>query len=1827
MKYFFFFLYLIHTILYNLVTNEDLEHNNPFSVKLGYDEVAVFLDNYITIYDSQRNNKTQHPISTSVSDVCISGKEKAGIYFNSLYYTSCRTDPSTDSDPFNFFVRICPRNLPEPPECTDIGNFGIFKNSTIKFFKVPLDEDFVGLAYNFGNTFYLYYFKGKEIYRNGNFTKSQIGNFDCLFNNFLQRTICVFGEKSADGTTIIPRLNIFNFGDQESEYLGLKRCSNYYSQKIRGYTNSLQPYSDIFFYYFVDVHHNAYVKLIKLHKDVELRIDDKNCHQIMIQCRAEYYNYDLAENEFMGYNVFSCVDYEDDQRKIKIVIFKIDVVTDNITFYNGASELIPNYKYPTDSTGKRYSMINFVVLKESLSYGFLSFREDDTKASYIIINQPSCNPFPTDNQERRGDNKIGTFQEKVNISFSENIINDGFDNAQVKIVNYSNEIYVNPHDKTLVDVKSNYYNIDSYLFYFKVKNDYFESKICTGIIKVEDNGCFENCKTCFDTNSTSVYEQKCRECKIGYYEMERYPEDTYVGINCCKENDNCPVNYYFSNNKFKKCHQACLTCNGPSDSKCLICYNLKELDEKFSEKKSEIESHRGLLNSSYYYLHNGRCIQDRIKYYYPDDSSGSYKSCYDSCLYCSGYKDGNNHKCTECDTVNGYFFLDKIYSDNCYSREDLNKMGRPNYYKETNTTFSMDYWKKCYDTCKTCEDYGLNRCTECKIDKYPKCSNKDDTYKECFSNPPDTSYYLDKSRRCYMKCSSKCKSCDKEPEEGIDNCKECVDGLKLLNKNCESDCPDGYYDFENKCVSQCPDHTETRPKLCRLCTKESENKCIYLGEKTELADYKGKCTSCDYEYTYNIFKANEEFQILDDCYQDCSSCSQRGTTTRMNCILCKDSKYVVKETGNCVESGITIDYHYQNDATRSYEKCYETCKTCHEPGDVVHHHCDSCKDNYQFDPSTSGNCVEFCQFYWYIDPVTQQFTCTTEEKCPSNLPYFTEINKGCVEECSAVISNGARFFYRYKDKCVPKCPENSMEDNLLYACHSLDDVDDMFTHMSNYISQGSSAENLLVYSSDHKKYFHIFNTTKIGKETYEKDANNIGTSIVDLSNCIATLKQIYGLADNAVLYIGILDVIRDDTSAPQFEYTIHNHLGTKLDINLCKNNEVKIIKSLNHSNSLSLAKDILANYNYDIINYDKDNPFFCDVCATFDYDRLDSYDVLLDDRFSYYYNNQDYYFCEDNCDNQLTKVNLTTSRVECVCTGATNSESYQKQNFNKYQKFTQNCKDSYMQYFKCAKNVFNKNLFKNNVGNYLALTFIVSQVGSVLLFNLFSKKPMMSHIHDVLIKRNKKDFEKDSQDSYSHSGSSNSGSGSRSYSRSGSSRSGDSRSNSESGSGSGSESQSMSRSDSPSGSKGGSKSDNKSNNKSEKNNASKAASGRGSKSNPPPKSQKTKYAFVSIDNKENNNNNDNDIFNLKIEKEEDNDNKVNEVNTTNNEDNKSNAMTNKNAPNPIGEKYAKRYINNRSDYLDNSYREGSYNFDLPKQKKKKKNDDDDESEEEEEEEEEENNENNGENNGENNNNGNNGPNNATGNAKNKPKKKGKKNNELPPAVIPVKTELEKFKDESKKFKKFTFFELYWFIIRKKHRIISLFYKKDIYDLFPIKFSLLILSLTIDLFITTIFIFEFEIRKLFEQKMHIDYIYAIFMGLFCTILSTVIMRIVDYLMEYRMNFKKYEILQKYENDHSNYFNSLNNMIKGFKQKMIIFYVINFIFSTFTWYIVSSFIGTYYNTRNTWGIMIGINIGLSIIFPFIYYFVAVLLQYKGIHKDNFKLYNFGMIMLKI
>ena len=386
--------------------------------------------------------------------------------------------------------------------------------------------------------------------------------------------------------------------------------------------------------------------------------------------------------------------------------------------------------------------------------------------------------------------------------------------------------------------------------------------------------------------------------------------------------------------------------------------------------------------------------------------------------------------------------------------------------------------------------------------------------------------------------------------------------------------------------------------------------------------------------------------------------------------------------------------------------------------------------------------------------------------------------------------------------------------------------------------------------------------------------------------------------------------------------------------------------------------------------------------------------------------------------------------------------------------------------------------------------------------------------------------------------------------------------------------------------------------------------GKNKNSNPPKKPEK----FTSDENIKDNNDIYNSNANTKYIT-------PNDINNKNKDEQKINKIENKGAPKPISQRYARRFIQNRKDYIDNSYREESYDFDLSKiPKDKRKIIEDEEDNEEGEEEGEKENENKDENEEKNNNEG------KEDEKVKDDNKSNKKSDKLSAEALAAKKEKEEFKEEIRRFKKLKFIDLYWFILKKRHRIISLFIKKDVYDIFSIKLSLLILSYTIDIFITTLFFFDFEIRFLFHEKKHIDLYYIIFMGLIDTLTSTVLMRVVDFLIEFRKKFKKFEREEKFEKN-KNYYDLLNNIVNSLTRKIIIYYSINFGFSLCVWYIVSAFIGTYRYTKLTWGIIIGFNFVLSNIFPFIYYLIIVSLQYNGIHNKRFKLFKFAMIMLKI
>ena len=1784
-----FFIKISYSLLIINPNPDSLSGNYPFSIKKesGSNEAIVFMDNSINIFDisqastgplSQLDIPTPLPYPYIVPQ-CISREENGGIYYNGYFFTSCLKSANSNEFQIKVYEIIGTNLLNAIFQSNDYS----FSSGSIRFFKNSVSE-LIGVAWLNNGEFHMV---NLDMAFNVNYKHYPVSHMardtDCLFIIKHSRIVCLFGIELSGKYDC--SVNIFTYDDGGSFVSNFKTwyiCTNHLSRKVRGDTDNNID-SDLFYYYYVDTDNDAFIVPMRLVNPITIEVG--SVFKVMSGCDDNQHSFDMAEDKFLGYNVFVCVEYRF-KKRIKIQLFKIE--DNQIIFYENRDVYNP-YEFKNGCSSE-ISMINFVVLKSTLNFGFLSYKCIVEGGMYTIFNQPTCIDYlPAMMPYNLYQNKA------ITLNFIDVIQNDNYRGAKVEIVstNPGMEVVVQDNGIDIVFTSIDYYT-GTLSFTFKVKNDYYESEPCTANILV--NNCFQNCRTCSDP-SDNFFQQKCEGCKFNTYEINNFPLS--YNDNCCEKDVDCR-NYLYLNsdtNKYEICSTECLACD--EQNNCLTCYNERGLNEYYPNEQNYIKQIKEpTIPAIFYYWENTehkKCVnKDGVNYIYLDVDTLTYMDCYPSCEKCNAAGNEENHNCQSCNEGSLYFHKENIYSSNCYKKEEVphNYFLDTSSYSPTESTQSR-FWRVCSTLCFSCDGPDQDECTFCVTGAYPKCEEKTNTNYECYDSLPQQNYFFNPDKNCYEKCDPNCQTCDKGKEGDTNNCLTCAFGQIYLNRNCYTNCPQTHYELNHiECVSECPDYApfkltniglSNEYKQCYNCAELG--KCVYLG-KRNFPDIVGDCVECN--SITKTFIANEDYGILDDCYSLCVTCEQRGNVTKMNCKTCpSDNPCLVEVLGNCVKSSTVVDNYYQTTGIIGgvtscvYKKCYTTCKSCYGDGDNNDHNCITCKNNYQMDPTPgkSRNCVIVCQFYWYLNVVTNEYECTDDEECPSGYLFLNKLTKQCVSNCFIAFGGAGQLqlIYSFENTCLFQCPGNTMRDDILHICHSLDDVQDVFTHVQNYISQSTKANNLLIYSSDRKKYFHLFNNTKEGIKAYEEVSNNVGTSIIDLTNCISKLKQVYGYPSNEVLFIGVLDIIRDDTSAPQFEYTIHDHLGVELDISNCLNNEVSIKKSLIHSDDISLAKNVSNLYGYNILDYKKENSFFCDICTPFDYDHSDPYDVLLNDRYDYYYNIHDYYFCENTCDSEKTKADFDNFRVDCVCKGKNNFVTYSKQSFQKFEKSSKICKDWFMQYLKCYKIVFSKN-FGENIGNIFILCFIILQICTIFAFFLFSKKSIISHIRDILLKKPKRrhiENENDNKNkkSISGSGSYKTGENKKSHSESKNTKSNNrhSGSHNKTGSESGSDNK-YTYSKSGNSNESYSKSEESGRSGSKNDDDISYSNSENSKPNPPPRNENNNYNYNFY--KGNNN---------KI--------------SINDENRKNNNVVNKNAAKPLSQRYAKRFLNNRKDYVDNSYREDSYDFDIPKDKRSMFEDGEEEEEDENKEKEE-----------------------------NKSDKKEENKDKAPPANEADKLEKKKLKEEIRKFKKKSFGELYWFILIKRHRIISLFSNKDIYDIFSFKFSLLILSFTFDFFFTTLLYFNFEIRLLFHKKKRIDPLYDILMGIACTLASTILMRVVDLTMEFRKEFKQYEINMR-NNENINYFKTFHKIMKKLNLKMIIYYLINFIFSLFVWYMVSSFIATYFNTKLSWGIMIGINIALSNIFPFLYYLIAVKIQYKAIQEERLKLYKFGMTLLKI
>ena len=93
---------------------------------------------------------------------------------------------------------------------------------------------------------------------------------------------------------------------------------------------------------------------------------------------------------------------------------------------------------------------------------------------------------------------------------------------------------------------------------------------------------------------------------------------------------------------------------------------------------------------------------------------------------------------------------------------------------------------------------------------------------------------------------------------------------------------------------------------------------------------------------------------------------------------------------------------------------------------------------------------------------------------------------------------------------------------------------------------------------------------------------------------------------------------------------------------------------------------------------------------------------------------------------------------------------------------------------------------------------------------------------------------------------------------------------------------------------------------------------------------------------------------------------------------------------------------------------------------------------------------------------------------------------------------------------------------------------------------------------------------------------------------------------------------------NYQNKFESIMKCLKKKIILFFIIDFIITGFSWYYCSIFCALYKNTSKYWLISLLISLGIHFLLPFILCFILATLKYFALKKKNQKIYNLNKFL---
>ena len=410
---------------------------------------------------------------------------------------------------------------------------------------------------------------------------------------------------------------------------------------------------------------------------------------------------------------------------------------------------------------------------------------------------------------------------------------------------------------------------------------------------------------------------------------------------------------------------------------------------------------------------------------------------------------------------------------------------------------------------------------------------------------------------------------------------------------------------------------------------------------------------------------------------------------------------------DCVNEETKPSNFYFDNVNEDYRICYETCATCDKGGNIEINNCKTCEYNHIKISTT--NCIMKCPFYYYITKFNQ-YKCTKNKFCPSDYMLLIEEKERCIDDCN----NDDTYKSKYDNKCLNECPLNTTDDN--FNCKDNNRI--TLTTETNHLYFNNTENYIKLFINKYMDNFYYTNS-HISKYT----ANNLNLviykdsiSLADLSfqkldfkNCYSKIKGKFNITADLI----IASLYEKNKIISFSIYDPRDRI--KINYNDICNNDSVIVEETIEDKIPDLDSFVyLADQGIDLTN--PQSEFYTDICFHYE-SPIDGKDIPLKERFKLFYPHIP--LCDKGCFFKGINTATNTSICECSLNNLMNSNLLGNNVLlqDAMDEFKVLIEDTNIGVLKCYKDMKDFNYFSKNIGSFIILGLIASQIILIIVYS------------------------------------------------------------------------------------------------------------------------------------------------------------------------------------------------------------------------------------------------------------------------------------------------------------------------------------------------------------------------------------------------------------------------------------------------------------------------------------------------------------------------------